>query len=64
MEAIKNLEAERKAWRLVGSAMVERTVGEILPALIQNIDMIEKTVGAYGSTLKIKEKDIMEFELK
>ena len=64
LEAIKDLEPSRKSWRLVGSAMVERTVGEIIPALKQNIEMITKTVEAYGSNLKTKEKEIMDFELK
>lgn len=61
---MKDLNPDRKSWRLVGSAMVERTVAEILPALAQNIELIDKTAGSYSTSLKAKEKEIMDFELK
>mmetsp|Transcript_20820 Transcript_20820/g.24052 ORF Transcript_20820/g.24052 Transcript_20820/m.24052 type:complete len:135 (+) Transcript_20820:39-443(+) len=61
-EAMKDLEKERKCWRLVGGVLVERTVGEVLPSLEGNVEMIEKTLAMYNEGLKKKEKDIFEFE--
>jgi prefoldin subunit 2 len=36
--AIEKLEPERKCFRLVGGVLVERTVGEVLPAVRKNRD--------------------------
>lgn len=38
VETMSKLEAERKAFRLVGGVLVERTVGEVLPAVSQNYE--------------------------
>ena len=64
LDAIKDLEPERRCWRLVGGALIERSVGEVLPALQSNIEMIDKTSVIYGESLKNKEKEMIEFELK
>merc|ERR1711962_803253 len=37
-ETLKKAEPERKAWRLVGGVLTERTVGEVLPALQSKLD--------------------------
>merc|ERR1711907_663810 len=62
LEAIKPLEKDRKCWRLVGGVLVERTVGEVVPSLDQNIELIDKTLAQYNDALKKKETDIMNFE--
>jgi prefoldin subunit 2 len=33
IEATKELESNRKCWRMIGGVLVERTLGEVLPAL-------------------------------
>ncbi len=38
VETLTKLESERKAFRLVGGVLVERTVGEVLPIVSQNFD--------------------------
>ena len=38
VETLTKLEGERKAYRLVGGVLVERTVGEVLPVVSQNYD--------------------------
>ncbi len=40
IEALSGLNKERKCWRLVGSTLVERTVGEVLPAVQKNSEMV------------------------
>ena len=39
-EALKNVDPDRKCYRLVGGVLVESTVGEVLPALESNREMV------------------------
>lgn len=45
IETLSKLEPERKAFRLVGGVLVERTVEEVLPAVTQNYE------GVSGATI-------------
>lgn len=54
LEAIKDLEAERKCWRLVGGVLVERTIAEIDPALKERVDQLSVKLQAYNERLSIK----------
>jgi prefoldin subunit 2 len=38
IESLTKLESERKAFRLIGGVLVEKTVGEVLPAVSQNFE--------------------------
>ncbi len=38
VDILNKLEPERKAFRLVGSVLVERSVGDVLPTVSQNFD--------------------------
>ena len=38
MDTIKDLEPDRKCWRMVGGVMVERTIKEVVPALRTKLD--------------------------
>ncbi len=38
VDTLSKLESERKAFRLVGGVLVERTVGDVLPAVSQNYE--------------------------
>ena len=40
IEKLSALEPERKAFRLVGGDLVERTVGEVLPFVIEHFDQV------------------------
>lgn len=42
LETIKDLESTRRCWRLVGGVLVERNIGEVLPAIKNNIEMVNK----------------------
>lgn len=42
IEQLTKLEGERKAYRLVGGVLVERTVGEVLPPIQQNFDGVRR----------------------
>ncbi|KAL4508090.1 hypothetical protein ABPG72_021463 [Tetrahymena utriculariae] len=62
IETIKNLESERRCWRLVGGVLVERTLGEVLNSLKENVESFEKTGVNFGTALKNKEKQLLDFE--
>jgi prefoldin subunit 2 len=40
VQTIEPLESARKCYRLVGGVLVERTVGEVLPALKGNLENV------------------------
>jgi chaperonin cofactor prefoldin len=42
LNAIQPLDASRKCFRLIGGVLVERTVGEVLPAVTRNKEGIEQ----------------------
>merc|ERR1712117_388733 len=46
-DTLRKAEPERKAWRLVGGVLTERTVGEVLPALENQIENKAKEITAY-----------------
>ena len=42
ISAISSMEAERKAFRLVGGVLIQQTVGEVLPAVTSHQSMVRK----------------------
>lgn len=49
IEQLTKLEPERKAYRLVGGVLVERTVGEVLPPIQQNYEGVSTMKHFYCS---------------
>jgi len=41
LEKLQTLEPERKAFRLVGGVLVERTVGEVLPVVSESLSKVK-----------------------
>ena len=39
-ETLQGVDAGRKAYRLVGDVLVERSVGEVLPAVSTNLEQV------------------------
>ena len=64
IEAISKLEKERKCHRLVGGVLVERTVGEILPALIKSQNDFKEAIEQLEKESKKREEELTEFKLK
>ncbi|EGR34538.1 prefoldin subunit 2, putative [Ichthyophthirius multifiliis] len=62
LDTIKNLENDRKCWRLVGGVLVERTLGEVVQSLKENVEVFDKTGITYQTALQNKEKALLEFE--
>ena len=46
LETLTPLEAERRCFRLVGGVLVERTVGEVAPAVTRNREALEEVRAA------------------
>merc|ERR1711959_199442 len=63
VEALEPLDPSRRAWRKTGGVLVERTCGEVLPAVKEDLskitDSIEKLTKQYDD-LEIEIKDFMK----
>ena len=58
------MEKDRKCFRMIGGVLVERTVGEVLPALEQNRDQLVKVISTLVSQLESKGKEINDYREK
>mmetsp|Transcript_4936 Transcript_4936/g.5641 ORF Transcript_4936/g.5641 Transcript_4936/m.5641 type:complete len:128 (+) Transcript_4936:123-506(+) len=63
-ETLKPLDPKRRAFRLVGGILVERTVEEVLPSVLENMQNMDKLIETLTQTLKKKQKETMEWKLK
>jgi len=59
IDTVKNLEAERRCWRLVGGILVERNLGEVINSLKESIETFDKTAATFSTALKNKEKEML-----
>ena len=63
ISTIKDLPKERKCWRMIGGALVERTVGEVLPALETKVkEELEVKIKTFFDKMTLKEKELSELE--
>ncbi|KAJ1961634.1 Cochaperone prefoldin complex subunit [Dispira parvispora] len=58
------MEGNRKCFRLVGGVLMERTVGEVLPALKANHSGIKDVIDQLLQTYKKKEEEMNNFQKK
>merc|ERR1712002_450807 len=63
-ETLKKCEPERKAWRLVGGVLTERTVGEVLPALENQIENLSNVIKTLEEQMETKAKEITAYREK
>ncbi|KAG2434699.1 hypothetical protein HXX76_007589 [Chlamydomonas incerta] len=64
MDALQKLDKDRKCFRLVGDVLVERTVGETVPAVAKNRDNLKSTIESFQKQFEIQKKDLAEFQEK
>ncbi|KAI9216924.1 Prefoldin [Blastocladiella britannica] len=64
IETMKPLDGDRKAYRLVGGVLMERTVKEVLPALVANMEGIMEVMKQIATTYKKKEDEMKLFQQK
>lgn len=63
-DTLKPLDEKRRAFRLVGGVLVERTVGEVLPSVVTNRENLEKVVEKVKLTLEEKQKELVSWKMK
>lgn len=63
-ETLEPLDAGRKAYRLVGGVLVERTVGEVLPSVKSNKENLDAVIGTLKGRLETMQKEAAEWKAK
>lgn len=64
LKTLKSCQGDRKAWRLVGDVLVERTVESVIPEIEKNKDNLSGVVDNAKQQLENKAKEMREFEKK
>jgi prefoldin subunit 2 len=62
LKTLKNCKRDRKAWRLVGDVLVERTVETVIPEVEKNKEKLSGVVENAKQQLENKAKEMREFE--
>lgn len=52
----------RRCWRLVGGALVERTVEQVIPALEQNLVQMETVLERMSGQMKTVERELLQLQ--
>jgi len=58
IENLDNIDGDRKCYRMVGGVLVERTVKDVVPALISNRDKLSKLIESLNTQLVDKGAEI------
>ncbi|KAJ6652089.1 hypothetical protein lerEdw1_013346 [Lerista edwardsae] len=64
IETLREVDPTRKCYRMVGGVLVERTVKEVLPALENNKEQINKIIETLSQQLQAKGRELNEFREK
>lgn len=64
VKALEPMETSRKCFRLVGEVLVERTVGEVMPAVKKHKDNLDTAISTLSSQLETQRKELSEFQSK
>ncbi|KAL7646676.1 UNVERIFIED_CONTAM: hypothetical protein RMT77_001929 [Armadillidium vulgare] len=64
IETLEEVSPKRKCFRMIGGVLVEKTVEEILPALVHNRNQLSKLIENLNEKLVAKGKEINEFREK
>jgi prefoldin subunit 2 len=64
INAIQPLDPGRKCFRMIGGVLVERTVGEVLPAVNRNKEGLQEVITRLTEALEKKTKEFAAFEAK
>jgi prefoldin subunit 2 len=64
IDTIKGLEKERICHRLVGGILIERTVGEVLPALMKSVDILSDSMNTLSKELEKRQVELNDYKTK
>lgn len=62
VDSLSKLEPQRKAFRLIGGVLTERTVGEVQPIVEQNYEGIKDLIVKLDETLKAKDAERLKYK--
>eukprot|EP00594_Rhizosolenia_setigera_P011062 CAMPEP_0178969198 /NCGR_PEP_ID=MMETSP0789-20121207/18708_1 /TAXON_ID=3005 /ORGANISM="Rhizosolenia setigera, Strain CCMP 1694" /LENGTH=131 /DNA_ID=CAMNT_0020655275 /DNA_START=576 /DNA_END=971 /DNA_ORIENTATION=+ len=63
-ETLAPLDPTRRAFRLIGGVLVERTVAEVLPSITSNKNNLDAVIKQLESRLDIKQKETAQWKVK
>ncbi|KAG8820316.1 hypothetical protein FRC17_010200 [Serendipita sp. 399] len=61
ISTLSDVEPSRKCFRMIGGVLVERTVGDVSPALQANLEGIKKVIETLANQYKSKEEEFTSF---
>lgn len=64
LATLEPMEPGRRCFRLVGGVLVERTVGEVAPAVTRHQEALEELIGKLGAQLEEKKAALAAFQEK
>lgn len=64
LKALEPMDAKRKCFRLIGDVLVERNVGEVMPAVRKNRENLESAVKQLQEAGKQQETELQEFQVR
>ncbi len=63
-KALEPMDGTRKCFRLIGEVLVERTVGEVLPAVQKNRENLDGLVQTLTESIKQQETELNAFQVR
>lgn len=64
IETLKNVNEDRKCFRMVGGVLTERKVKDVLPVLVTNKEKLTELIGKLNEQLAKKGEEINEYKEK
>ncbi|KAL0106298.1 hypothetical protein PUN28_016191 [Cardiocondyla obscurior] len=64
IDTLKNVDPKRKCYRMVGGLLCERTVEDVMPALVTNKEQLIKVIDALNEQVTKKGIEINEYKEK
>ncbi|XP_064471376.1 prefoldin subunit 2-like [Ornithodoros turicata] len=63
-DALQKVDGDRRCYRMIGDVLVERTVKEILPAVVSNKEKMAKAVEGLNQKIVAKGQELNEYREK
>jgi len=64
VDTLKDVDGDRKCFRMIGGVLVERTVKDVLPALLKNKEQLGKAIASYTQKISSKGEEINQYREK
>lgn len=64
LKQLEKQDGSKRAWRLVGDVLVERTISEMIPEIAKNRDNLSAVAQNFKAQLERKQKEVLAFQEK